>query len=276
MSPHRQNHSAPHHQKPRNLSAHPYPKAESLTLLPHHTPSRRPRDRAGASIGSDPQKPCAQRKSRSSPCERRTDPAEPPTASHPIARTTAQTPTENPETSQRTHIQRLKASPSSHTTPPAGSRGIGPERALEAIHKKKPARSAKADPPPSLPASAGPIPQNASECRPHPHHFFTSTRKSLLSRISFTEARSCPRPVYRRTPMGHHIRNGLPQTPNRGLPGDQFHALRDSACSNLHRRSRHRRRHCLRLGVHELLRPDQQKAGSHHPRKHPPRDAHST
>ncbi len=84
-------------------------------------------------------KTCAQRKSRSSPeltCERRTDPAQPPTASHPIARTKAQTPTENPETSQHTHIQRLKASPLSHITRPAGIRGIGPERALEAIHKK--------------------------------------------------------------------------------------------------------------------------------------------
>ena len=92
-------------------------------------------------------------------CERRIDPAEPPTASRPIARTTAQNPTKNPETSQRNRIQRLKASHPSHTTRPAGGRGIGPERALEAIHKK-PARSAMADPPPSFPASVGSVPQS--------------------------------------------------------------------------------------------------------------------
>jgi len=56
IPPHRQNQSADPHREPRNLSAHPYPKAESLTLLPHNTPSRRPRNRAEASIGSDPQK----------------------------------------------------------------------------------------------------------------------------------------------------------------------------------------------------------------------------
>ncbi len=81
------------------------------------------------------------------PCERRIDPAEPPTASRPIARTTAQNPTKNPETSQRTRTQRLKASHPSHTTRPAGGSGTDPERALEAIHKN-PAHSAKADPPP--------------------------------------------------------------------------------------------------------------------------------
>ena len=69
-------------------------------------------------------------------CERRIDPAEPPTASRPIARTTAQNPTKNPETYQRTRTQRLKASHPSHTTHPAGGSGTDPERALEAIHKK--------------------------------------------------------------------------------------------------------------------------------------------
>ena len=70
-------------------------------------------------------------------------------------------PTTNRENSERTRIQRLKASPSSHTIRPAGGSGIDPKQALEAIHKN-PARSAKADPPPSFPASAGPFPRSPS------------------------------------------------------------------------------------------------------------------
>ena len=139
IPPNRQNHSADPHREPRNLSAHPYPKAESLTPLPHH-----PQQAAAGSIRSEHWKRSTKNPAHSAkadpppsfPASAGPIPHSPPTASHPIARTTAQTLTENPETSQHTHIQRLKASPLSHTTRPASGSGIGPERALEAIHKK--------------------------------------------------------------------------------------------------------------------------------------------
>ena len=156
---------SPPHNKPRKLRAQPYPKAESLTLLPHPTPSRRQRDRSGASIGSDPQKtlraaqwPILPRASLRAQDRPRGAPhgMPPHRQNH-----SAALPTTNRENSERTRIQRLKASPSSHTIRPAGGSGIDPKQALEAIHKN-PARSAKADPPPSFPASAGPFPRSPS------------------------------------------------------------------------------------------------------------------
>ncbi len=60
------------------------------------------------------------------------------------------------------------------TDPARGGSGNGPERALEAITLAI-ARSAKADPPPSLPASAGPLPRSPTTATQPPHPQKSST-----------------------------------------------------------------------------------------------------
>ena len=108
-------------------------------------------------------------------------------------------PTRNRENSERTRIQRLKASPSSHTIRPAGGSGIGPEQALEAIHKK-PCAQRKSQSSPELPCERRTVP-----AEPFKEHVYSKECPLLCRYAGMTPQQACERRTVPAEPFKEHV-----------------------------------------------------------------------